>query len=124
MKYTIVITYSFSSDWLKKSWQERGNFERECLQPIFAKYADWVKVRFFDAEAFNPRFSDFLIIETSNLKYYYFLIEELRESKLFSEGLVEFKDIIVGLEDGFREFEREVLNSEGAKSNSELAEYQ
>lgn len=109
MKYTIIVTYSFTQGWLKKSWQERSKFEEEHLHPIFAKYADKVQVRFFDAEAFNSCFSDFLILDTCDLKQYYFLIEELRESKLFSEELAEFKDIILGIENGFREFEKEVL---------------
>ncbi|PTL76225.1 darcynin family protein [Vitiosangium sp. GDMCC 1.1324] len=111
MKYTIVLTYTFATEWLQKSWKERGAFEREHLQPIFAKYANTVQPRFYDAEAFSTRCSDFVILETEDLKQYYFLIEELRESRLFSEGLIEFKDITIGVEDGFREFEKEVLEA-------------
>ena len=111
MKYTIVITYSFSPDWLKKSWQERADYEHRHIRPILAEFAKDVSVRFFDAEAFSAKYSDFMIVETSDLKRYYYLIEALRESQLFKDGLAEFKDIIFGIEDGFREYERDVLNA-------------
>jgi hypothetical protein len=112
MKYTIVVTYSFTSAWLQKTWEERGEYEEKHLRPIFAKYADRVQPRFFDAEAFHADFSDFLLLETQDIKHYYYLIEELRESQLFKDRLVEFKQIMIGIEDGFRDFERDVLKPE------------
>ncbi|UXY17143.1 hypothetical protein N8I74_09085 [Chitiniphilus purpureus] len=110
MKYTIVVTYSFSPEWLQKSWEARAEYEKRHVRPIFAEYASDVQVRFFDAEAFSARFSDFMILETTDLKRYYYLIEALRDSPLFKDGLVEFKDIFLGIEDGFQDYEREVRN--------------
>lgn len=110
MKYGIIVLYSFRPAWLQKSWQERAEFEQKHLRPIFAKYADRVQPRFFDAEAFHSEFSDFMLLETQDLKDYYYLIEEIRESQLFKEQLVDFKQILIGIEDGFRDFERDVLN--------------
>jgi hypothetical protein len=109
MKYAIVVTYTFNQGWLNKTWEERAAFERTHLRPIFAEYADRVAVRFFDAEAFSTRFSDFMLMETSDLRDYYFLIEALRESQLFKDGLAQFNDISVGIEDGFREYEAAAL---------------
>jgi hypothetical protein len=111
MKYTIIIPYSFHSDWLKLTWQERGEYERKHLRPVFEKFANSVTVRFFDAEAFSARHSDFMILETDDMKHYYYLIESLRESQIFKDGLVEFKDVLLGIEDGFRSYEQEIMNS-------------
>lgn len=111
MTYTIVVAYRFAAAWLAKSWEERGAYEAEHLRPIFARHADKVSVRFFDAEAFSARHSDFMIAETDDLKHYYYMIESLRESRLFKDGLAEFTDVILGIEDGFREFERDVLSA-------------
>jgi hypothetical protein len=105
MKYAIVVTYTVTQGWLNKTWEERAEFERTHLRPIFAEYADRVRVRFFDAEGFSTRFSDFMLMETSNLRDYYFLIEALRESRLFKDGLAQFNDINVGIEDGFHGYE-------------------
>ena len=109
MKYTIVITYAFSPDWLKKSWHERSDYEATHIAPILATFADRVSVRLFDAEAFSADHSDFLIVEATDMKDYYFFIEALRESQLFKDGLVAFKQIVIGIEDGFRAYEREAM---------------
>jgi hypothetical protein len=77
------------------------------LNPIFGKYAKSVKVRFFDAEAFVAKFSDFVIFETEDLRQYYFLIEELRDSPLFAKRLAQIEDIFMGIENGYQEFERQ-----------------
>lgn len=111
MKYTIVIPYAFHADWLKRSWEERSEYERQHVRPVFEKFAGKVSARFFDAEAFSARHSDFMILETEDLKHYYYLIETLRESQLFKDGLVEFKDVLLGIEDGFRAYEQDVINA-------------
>ena len=110
MKYTIVITFAFHPDWLKRSWEERADYERKHVRPVFGRFKDKVSARFFDAEAFSARYSDFMILETEDLKHYYYLIETLRESQIFKDGLVEFKDVVLGIEDGFRAYEQDVLN--------------
>lgn len=108
MKYTIIITYIFNKTWLKKSWEERKEYSKKHVEPIFQKYVGRVSVRLFDAEAFHTTFSDFMLLETNDLKVYYFLIEDLRESQLFKDDLVEFKEVILGIEDGFRAYELEL----------------
>lgn len=106
MKYTIVMTYTYAAEWLQKTREQREAFNDEYLNPIFGKYGKTVKVRFFDAEAFVARFSDFVIFETEDLKQYYFLIEELRDSPLFAQRLAKIEDLFMGIEGGYREFER------------------
>ncbi|NDY91826.1 darcynin family protein [Ideonella livida] len=109
MTYTVIVTYTFHPDWLRKTWEERAAYERQHIRPVFERFAGEVSVRFFDAEAFSARCSDFMIFETADLKSYYFLIESLRESPVFRDGLVTFQDVLIGIEDGFRTYEREML---------------
>lgn len=109
MKYTIVIAYAFSPQWLLKSWQERADYVATHVRPILSAYADRVSVRLFDAEAFSTEHSDFMILESSDMKDYYFFMEALRESRLFKDQLVSFKQILIGIEDGFEAYEREAL---------------
>jgi hypothetical protein len=106
MKYTIIMTYTYAAEWLQKTREQREAFNDEFLNPLFGKYMKTVKVRFFDAEAFEARFSDFVIFETEDLKQYYFLIEELRDSPLFAQRLAKVEDIFMGIEGGYQEFEK------------------
>jgi hypothetical protein len=106
MKYTIIMTYTRAPEWLQKTREQREAFNAEFMRPLFEKYFKAVKARFFDAEAFESRFSDFVIFETEDLKQYYFLIEELRDSPLFAQQLAKVENIFMGIEDGYEEFER------------------
>ena len=96
--------------WLKLSREQRKGFVTQELNAIFATYAGKVSARFFDAEAFNANCSDVAIFETEDLKQYYFLMEEIRDSKIFTVPYFIFNDIIPSLEGGFVQFEEEVTN--------------
>ncbi|MFF4361605.1 darcynin family protein [Streptomyces sp. NPDC001604] len=105
MKTTIILTYTFTPAWLALPREERNAMEAAHIFPVFAKYADRVSARFFDAEAFHTAFSDFALLETEDLQAYYFLIEELRDSPLIAQGYLVVNDIFMGIEDGFQAFE-------------------
>jgi hypothetical protein len=107
MKYTIVLCLSYLRPWLELSREQRHHFNESVLYPIFGKYQGRVSVRFFDAEAFVGGFSDFAILEAGDLKDYYFLMEELRDTDLFIKEFIAIKNVIVGIENGYRVFERE-----------------
>ncbi|MGW2409370.1 darcynin family protein [Streptomyces sp. NPDC001739] len=106
MRYGIVLTYTVTPRWLALSRDERNAMRREHLEPIFAAYADRVTARFFDAEAFTGRVSDFAVLETDDLGAYYFLVEALRDTPVISEGYLTFADIFLGVEDGFQAYEQ------------------
>jgi hypothetical protein len=110
MKYTILVLMTSTKEWLALSRAQRRAFVAEELTPIFAKYAEVVKVRFLDAEAFTTRCSDVAIFETADLQAYYFLMEEIRDSKIFTVPYFLFNDIIPCAEGGFVQFEQETLN--------------
>jgi hypothetical protein len=108
MKYAILVTMKYTPAWLALPRAERNAFNDKFVNPIFGRYHDRVKVRFFDAEAFSAKASDFALFETGDLKQYYFLMEELRDTPLFTKGYLELCDVLTGIEGGYEEFEREV----------------
>jgi hypothetical protein len=110
--YTIVVCYDFAKEWLDKSREQRKAFETDHVAPILMKYAGRLKRRAYDAESFTTEFSDFMLIETDDLPAYYFMIEELRQSPLFTQGLASIKKIFMGIEDGYHTFEKAAAEGE------------
>lgn len=110
--YTIIICYDFAKEWLDKSRDQRKAFVNQNIAPILTRYAGKLKTRAYDAESFTTEFSDFMIIETNDLPSYYFMIEDLRQSALFTEGLASIKRIFMGIEDGYHTFEKEIAEGE------------
>lgn len=110
--YTIVLMYQFQPKWLRLDWQQRAEFRAQYIAPIFDKYAEVVQAKFCDSEAFDAEYSDFMVLTTGDLKRYYYLIEELRETPLFSEEFVVVNRILMGLEDGHLEFEQTLKKDE------------
>lgn len=104
-KYTVLVLMTANSAWLKLSRAQRDDFNKGVVAPIFAKYVNQVDIHMFDAEAFYARSSDFALFSTDDLQHYYFLMEELRDTALFNEPYFSINDIIVGLENGYQEFE-------------------
>ncbi|MFC0843913.1 MULTISPECIES: darcynin family protein [Streptomyces] len=105
MKYGIVLTYTLTPRWLALPRQERNRMRQEHIEPLFARHADRITARFFDAEAFSGRFSDFAVLETEDLGAYYFLIEALRDTPLISDGYLVLGEILLGVRDGFQAYE-------------------
>ncbi|GAA2710464.1 MULTISPECIES: darcynin family protein [Streptomyces] len=115
MTYGIVLTYTVTPRWLALSREERNALRAQHLEPVFAAYADRVKARFFDAEAFNGRFSDFALLETEDLGAYYFLVEALRDTPVIAEGYLAFNDVLLGVEDGFHTYEQALTAAAGPR---------
>ena len=64
-----------------------------------------VRIRHFDAEAFAAECTDVAVAETNDLYAWYFVMETLRDSPLFSVPYFEVVSIIPTIEDGFRAYE-------------------
>lgn len=103
-KYTFFVLMNATKEWLSLSREARNSFTTTHLNPLFAKYSS-VSVRFYDAEAFSTRCSDLAVFETSNLPDYYFLIDGIRDTKVFTVPYFEFIEIIPAIEGGFAEYE-------------------
>ncbi|MFF3911706.1 darcynin family protein [Streptomyces sp. NPDC001848] len=107
MKYGIVIRYEFDPSWLQLSREQRGAKEEVFQKEIVGPFADKMSVRHFDAEAFATDYSDFLFVETDDIKAYYYFIEKLRDSEFIAQGWVRLHDISIGLQDGYKEYEND-----------------
>lgn len=93
-----------TKEWLALMREQRNEFVKNNLNPLFAKYTS-VSVRFYDAEAFSTRCSDIAVFEADNLQDYYFLMDVIRDSKIFTVPYFEFIEIIPAIEGGFVEYE-------------------
>ncbi|MCM3265880.1 hypothetical protein M3765_18040 [Streptomyces thermoviolaceus] len=107
MKYGIVIRYEFDPSWLRLSREQRNEKEEVFQKEIVGPFADKMSVRHFDAEAFATDYSDFLFVETDDIKTYYYFIEKLRDSEFIAQGWVRLRDISIGLQDGYKEYEND-----------------
>lgn len=107
MKYCIVVRYEFGRSWLQLDRAERNIHEQSFQNEIIKPFAGKLSVRHFDAEAFASEFSDFLLITTEDLPAYYYFIEKLRDSDFVARGWARIHDITIGIEDGYREYERD-----------------
>lgn len=102
--YTILVLMNATPDWLALTRNERSKFVEKDLLPIIQQVSNTVKVRFYDSEYFHASVSDFMIIKTNVLDDYKMLIELLRDTKTYSIPFFEIKDIIVGQENLFEDF--------------------
>ena len=64
-----------------------------------------MQVRLFDAEAFHAQVSNVMVISCNDLNNYYFFMEALRDTELFSKPYIELKDVIISREDGLQDYE-------------------
>jgi hypothetical protein len=101
--FTFFIHLKALPTWLALPREYRNNLGEKTIQEILKKYK-FVKVRWYDAEAFNARASDIAVFETSSLQEYYFVIDALRDSEIFSTPYFELVEIIPAVEDGYIEY--------------------
>lgn len=93
--------------WLSLTRDERSEFVEKELTPIFVRVSETVNIRLFDSEYFHSSVSDFMIVTTTNLDDYKLLIELLRDTKIYGVPYFEIKDIIVGQENLFEDFNQQ-----------------
>ena len=103
-KFTFFIHMNATGAWLSLTRKKRGEYFAKWQKEIFDRYPS-VSVKFYDVEAFSARCSDIAIYETEDIQSYYFLIEELRDSEVYTVPYFEVVDIFPALENGFAEFE-------------------
>lgn len=54
-------------------------------------------------------YTDFVICETEDLKFYHFMWEEIRDSIPYTRGYLKIKEVIMGMENAFQTYEKESL---------------
>lgn len=109
INHGIVVLLEFFPAWLALPREKRRELAAD-LYMIIGRYADKVNVKFFDADAFGGGYSDFVICETTDLKQYHYMWEEIRDTVAYSHGYLKIKDVIMGIQSGYQAFEAEVLN--------------
>lgn len=103
-KFTFFVLMRATAAWLRLSREERRAFNTGTLGPMFARYPS-VSVRLYDAEAFSVRCSDVAVFETEQIQDYYFVIEALRDSPVYTVPYFEIVEIIPAIEGGFEQYE-------------------
>lgn len=108
--YTVLVLMDATQQWLSLTREERSKFVEKELTPIFARVSETVNIRMFDSEYFHSSVSDFMIVSTTNLDDYKLLIEMLRDTKVYAVPYFEIKDIIIGQENLFEDFNEHFKN--------------
>lgn len=101
---TFFMSLRSQPSWLALTRQQRADFIRETVQPIFTRHPA-VTLKFYDAEAFSGRCTDMAVFETADLRAYTFLIDALRDTPFFGLPYFEVLDIIPAMENGYREYD-------------------
>lgn len=113
--YTILVLMNATPKWLSLSREERSKFFDQEVIPIFNRVSRSVKASFYDSEYFHAAVSDFMIIQATDLREYKLLIELLRDTRIYSAPYFNVKDIIVGQENLFEEFNEQFCQEKQGK---------
>lgn len=105
--YTILLLLKATPKWLSLTRVERSEFVDKELTPIFDRVNKTTTIRLFDSEYFHSSVSDFIIVSTTDLDDYKLLIELLRDTKVYGIPYFDIKDIIVGQENLFDDFNKQ-----------------
>lgn len=110
LNHGIIILLEFYPSWLALPREKRRELAGD-LYKIVEKYSEHVKVKFFDADAFGDgTYTDLVICETTDLKKYHFMWEEIRDTYAYSHGYFKIKKVIMGVQNAYQTFEEEVLH--------------
>lgn len=101
--YTLFVLLKALPAWLQLPRSQRQLIAQSALGQALSEGG--LSFRFFDAEAFHARISDIACFETHDLERYYFAMERLRDSPLFSAPYFELQDIVPAIEQGHTRFE-------------------
>jgi len=100
-RYTFFIHMNATKEWTSLTEAERNSYFTETLKGIFLTYPS-VLVRLYDAEAFSAKCTDIAVCETEILEDYNLLVEDLRNSEMFSVPYFEVVDVFPTIEDDFK----------------------
>lgn len=107
MDFRIIVRYSYSPNWLRVPQAERFEIEQREMLPLISRYADTLRVRFFNSGLSTTEASGFMIIETQDLKAYYYFIEGVRDSSFIADERITIDRFDIGIEDGFIGYEND-----------------
>lgn len=102
MQYTILILAKASHQWLSMTRTTRDQFIENELRPLLGHFSTAMTIKLYDCDFTHAAISDFIILETSDLEKFGYLVGYLRESKTFAVPYFEVKDIVIGVPNNFR----------------------
>jgi hypothetical protein len=85
--------------WLALAPSDRHEFVDSTIRPLLARNPA-VRLRYFDAEAFNADISDVAIWETDDVLAYQSVVEQLRETQFWG-GYFDIVGIVPAIEQAF-----------------------
>ncbi|EPJ49939.1 MAG: hypothetical protein OFPI_21720 [Osedax symbiont Rs2] len=107
-KYTFFVHLQATKTWLSLSREQRSAYFSESVGDILSRYSS-VSLRLYDAEAFCAKCSDIAVFETVIIQDYYFLMDALRDSEVFTVPYFTLVDIFPAIEEGFKEYQSSLL---------------
>ncbi|MBF4636115.1 hypothetical protein ITJ38_17025 [Agreia pratensis] len=111
LKYVVIVSLIALPSWLRLSRTERADVISAEVEPAAAAHHD-CHIRWIDAESMTALCSDVMIIDTTDLRSWNHLWEQLRDSSLFAEPYFELVSIVPGIEDGYADYEAELAASD------------
>lgn len=96
--------------WLSLSRQQRHCVIDEQVEPALAAHPG-CRVRWIDAEAFTATCSDVMLVDFTDIRDWNHLWEQLRDSSLFAEPYFGLDSLIVGIEDGYLDYEHTMVSA-------------
>lgn len=104
MNWTVFMMVRTMPTWLALSRKRRSEIADKAFETALADTG--VQMRYYDAEAFTASCTDIMVFDTDDLDAYYFAIERLRDSEIFTVPYFEVVEVILTKQDGFRIFEK------------------
>lgn len=104
--YVIVVQLRALPAWLALDRPARQRVIAEHVEPILAAHADTCRTRWVDVESFTATCSDLLIADVGDPLAWNRLWEAVRDTPLFAVPYFAAESILMGVEDGYRDYER------------------
>jgi hypothetical protein len=117
MKYSIILMLKATPKWWIMSNDYRKTIFHQHVFPLLATYADQIHFKVFNAEPFQAQVSDFLVAETTSLDHYYLFLKEFKTTRLFTNEHFELVEVVMGAENGFSEFNEQLLEKKALNLN-------
>lgn len=102
-RFTVFVHLKAEAAWLALSRDERREVMTREWLPILERHKD-VGHQHFDAAAFHGRVSDIEMFATQDLRRFYALFEDFRNSCLIARGYFSIVEILPSLADGYKAY--------------------
>lgn len=104
LNHVVIVQLTALPSWLSLARGERQRVIAEQVGPALNDHPG-CSVRWIDAEAMTAQCSDVVIVETRDLRAWNHLWERLRDSDLFAVPYFRTESIVMGIEDGYLDYE-------------------